>query len=243
MLECTNSLQVFLQTARLNFLDLPFQVKKVTDKLELVKSDPCGNNTSNFARLDSFLEITLPKERAQITRFNREFSKNDFIENVIEPFTSNLIQEINNAFAIPEHLNGFTAFDPQKLPNNLEDLENYGTALVEELGRFYGAPYTMDKDSRPKLIDVESLKVQFKAFKYFAFKERYEYEDEQQSKLESALKEKPKSENRLETLGDLMAGRKRLREQKKINLLETEIDSLKKTLKFTFDGIFQRMVQ
>ena len=37
VLECTNSLQVFLQTARLNFLDLPFQVKTVADKLELVK--------------------------------------------------------------------------------------------------------------------------------------------------------------------------------------------------------------
>ena len=146
---------------------------------------------------------------------------------MIKPFTSDLIQEINNAFAIPEHLNGFTAFDPQKLSNNLEDLENHGTALMEELGTFYGAPYTMDKDSRPKLINVESLKVQFKAFKYFAFKERYEYEDEQQSKLESALKEKRKSENRLETLGDLISGRKRLREQKKIKLLETEIDSRK----------------
>ena len=111
---------------------------------------------------------------------------------------------------------------------------------MEGLGTFYGAPYTMSKDSRPKLIDVESLKVQFKAFKYFAFKERYEYEDEQQSKLESALKEKRKSENRLETLGDLMSGRKRLREQKTIKLLETEIDSLQKTLKFTFDRMFQR---
>ena len=59
---------------------------------------------------------------------------------------------------------------------------------MEELGTFYGSPYTMDKDSLPKFIDVKSLKVQFKAFKYFAFKERYEYEDEQQSKLESALK-------------------------------------------------------
>ena len=97
VLECTNSLQVFLQTARLNFLDLLFQVKKVTDKLELVKSDPCGNDSSNFARLDSFLEIALSKERAHITRSNREFSKNDFIENVIKPFTSDFIQEINNS--------------------------------------------------------------------------------------------------------------------------------------------------
>ena len=37
-----------------------------------------------------------------------------------------------------------------------------------------------------------------------------------------------------------MSGRKRLREQKKIKLLETEIDSLQKTLKLTFDGTFQR---
>ena len=111
VLECTNSLKIFLPTARLNFLDLPFQAKKGTDKLELIKSDPCGNDSSNFARLGSFLEIALSKERAHITRSNREFSKNDFIENVIKPFTSGLIQEINNAFAIPEHLNGFTAFD------------------------------------------------------------------------------------------------------------------------------------
>ena len=151
VLECTNSLHVFLQTACLNLLDLPFQVKKVTDKLELIESDPCGNDNLNFARLDSFLEIALSKERAHITRSNREFSKNDFIENVIQPFTLNLIQEINNAFAIPEHLKGFTAFDPQKLPNNLEDLENYGTALMEELGKCYGLPYTMTKGFPPKV--------------------------------------------------------------------------------------------
>ena len=39
---------------------------------------------------------------------------------------------------------------------------------------------------------------------------------------------------------DLMSGRKRLRKQKKLKLLETEIDSLQKTLKFTFGGMFQR---
>ena len=73
--ECTNSLQLFLQTARLNPLDLPFQVKKVTDKLELIKSDPFGNDNSNFARLDSFLEITFFKRTSSYHPLQQNFQR------------------------------------------------------------------------------------------------------------------------------------------------------------------------
>ena len=171
VLQCTNSLQVFLQNAHLIFLDLPGKVKVVIDKLESIRSDPCQPN-SNFARLDSFLQVALSKERLHNMRSSSGgFSKEHFINQVIKPFTSDLIQEIEEAFAIPDHLKGFTAFDPQSQPHSRDDLESYGNDLMEELGNFYGAPYVIsERDFHTKVIDSESLKVQFTVFKRFALK-------------------------------------------------------------------------
>ena len=67
VMQCTNSFQVFLQHARLNFLDLPGKVKELTDKLDLIKSDPCRPN-SNFAKLDTFLDVASKQERSINTR-------------------------------------------------------------------------------------------------------------------------------------------------------------------------------
>ena len=56
VLESTNSLQVFLQRAHLNFLDLPGVVDALIEVLESMREDPCRPN-SNFAKLESYLEV------------------------------------------------------------------------------------------------------------------------------------------------------------------------------------------
>ena len=111
---------------------------------------------------------------------------------------------------------------------------------MNELENFYGKPYITENETYPPIINAESLKVQFTAFKHFAFTERYDYEEKQRGKLDNAQKEKSKSEKRLETLGDLISQKKRIREQKNIKTLEKEIETLQKMQKFTFVVMLQR---
>ena len=54
-----------------------------------------------------------------------ECAETSFEEKVIKPFITKLIEEIEVAFDIPEHLMGFTAMDPTVMPAQEEVLANY----------------------------------------------------------------------------------------------------------------------
>jgi hypothetical protein len=244
VMQCTNSFQVFLQHARLNFLDLPGKVKELTGKLDLIKVDPRRPN-SNFKKLEEFLDVAAKQERLISTRSRSasrsQFSKENFTNNVIKPFISDLIQEIERSFEIPSHLKGFTAFDPQNLPIKREDLEEYGNDSMQLLSDFYGVPYEIGEGHfHPKVINAESLKIQFSVFKTFAFVERFEYESKQRKCLEAALRERENLEQKLKSLNDLLTVRKQNSIKQQIKSLDNQIGELRKTQKITFEIVLKR---
>ena len=55
-----------------------------------------------------------------------------------KPIILALVNEIQNAFQIPEQLQGFSCLDPQKLPNLAYDLKEYGVEQLNKLALFYG---------------------------------------------------------------------------------------------------------
>ena len=237
VIDSTNSLQVFLQHAHLNFLELPSKVDSLIKVLELIQEDPCRPD-SNFEKLDKFLEVASKTEQLHCTRSSSiTFSKDRFIRDVTKPFLSDLIQEIKTAFEIPEHLKGFTVFDPQKLPLTRDELDTFGDDLIELLCQFYGQPYKISvrgEEYLPKLIDGAALKSEFKVFKVFSFKERFRYEMKQREELDRALSRKEKSEKKLATMADLLSTRKQIAERKRVKELEEEIGELRKAQKSIF---------
>ena len=228
ILESTNSLQVFLQHAHLNFLDLPGKVDELLTTLESIRDDPCRPN-SNFGDLDNYLDIASKQERVHVTRSrSTPFSKQTFISNVVKPFVSDLIQEIKTAFEIPDHLVGFTAFDPQKLPRDRDELDSFGNDLIEKLCDFYGGPYALrNNEFLPKVIDSGSLKAEYEIFKVFAFKERFNYELQQREKLDRSLLQKEKIEKAL-SAADL-SKKQRSKKKSQLKVLEEELVELRKT--------------
>ena len=234
VLESTNSLQVFLQRAHLNLLDLPGVVDARIEVLESMREDPCRPNSS-FAKLESYLEVASTKERIYCTRARvGVFSKERFISNVAKPFLSDLIQEIKIAFEIPDHLKGFTVFDPQKLPRARDELDTFGEDLIEMLSEFYGHSYKISAhgdEHLPKIVDREALVSEFEVFKIFSFKERFRYETKQREVLDQTLRQKEKSEKKLTTMVDLLSTRKQIAEKQRVKELEAEIEELRKAKK------------
>ena len=239
ILESTNSLQTFLQNAHLNFLELPSRVDELLDTLKEIQENPCRPN-SNFAKLDSFLQIASTQERVSCTRSRSAiFSKKKFVLDVVKPFTSDLIQEITSSFAIPEHLAGFTALDPQKLPRDRDELNCFGTDLIEKLCDFYGEPYLYrGKEFLPKVIDRDSLKAEFEVYKIFAFQERFHYEFQQREALERLIRQKDMIQKA--SLATDISERKRNEKKKTLKTIEEDLKALRKTQKASFKIIHQK---
>ena len=243
VLDSTNSLQIFLQTAHLNFLDIPGVVDSLIEVLQSIRDDPCRQN-SNFIKLESFLDVASKKERTHCTRSRSEtFSKERYISNVVKPFISDLIQEIRTAFEIPDHLKGFMVFDPQKLPRSRDDIDAYGNDLIEMICKFYGECYEVSGEVHPKVVDRASLLSEFQVYKVFMFKERFEYESKQQNELEKYIRLKESSTRKLETMKDLLSTRETVAEKQRKKEFEGKIVTLKKTQKASFNVVYDRWVK
>ena len=127
ILYSTNSLQTFLQGARLNFLQLPREVDKLISCLELKAENPRHPAGCYFDRLRNFIEIASQSAGARyLGRSYREFDSDTFIEKTIKPFLADLIKEIKTAFEIPGPLKRFTALDPVMIPTEETSLEHHG---------------------------------------------------------------------------------------------------------------------
>ena len=120
-------MQRFLQSSRLNFVEIPKEKEKLIEKLKPKYGNPSSPETSDFGKLESFLNIAFQSgsERCN-SRSNIEFDETSFRDKVIKPFITKLIEEIEVAFDIPEHLMEFTAMDPTVMPAQEEALANYG---------------------------------------------------------------------------------------------------------------------
>ena len=139
ILLMTNSMQKFLQSSRLNFVEIPKEKEKLIEKLQAKYDSPSSPDNSYFGKLESFLKVaTQSASERYDSRSNKEFNKTSFEDKVIKPFISQLIEEIEVAFDIPEHLKGFTAMDPSRMPEKEEDLATYAKDEIASLANFYG---------------------------------------------------------------------------------------------------------
>ena len=78
---------------------------------------PTSPETSYFGKLESFLSIASPSASERYNSCSKiKFDETLFEDKVIKPIITKLIEEIEVAFDIPEHLVGFTAMDPTSMP-------------------------------------------------------------------------------------------------------------------------------
>ena len=134
-------MQRFLQSSRLNFVQISKEKQKLIGKLKAKYDSPSSPETSYFGKLESFLNIASQSASERYnSRPNTEFDEPSFEDKVIKPFVTKLIGDIEVSFDIPEDLMGFTAMDPTVMPVQEEALANYEENEIAVLANFYGYP-------------------------------------------------------------------------------------------------------
>ena len=231
-------MQTYLQSARLNWYEIPREVAKLVKTLEDKANDPVIPQSSYFGQLQKFLDIASMSAGARFTlRSFADFGVEAFTNSFIRPVIKDLINEINVAFDVPQHLTGFVALDPEELPRDATLLEAYGTEEIEKLSLYYGAPSVTANGAKsfPPQIDGTALVVQYSIFKKFVFAKRVKFECKQQSALALAEQKLVELKKQLELLGSFYSKTKADKKKQTIKSIETEIVALKKDQVFTFD--------
>ena len=142
-----------------------------------------------------------------------------------------MIEEIEVAFEIPEHLKGFTAMDPSRMPEKEEELATYAKDDIASLADFYRYPSLC----KPQMIDPEKLINQYEGFKKFVFKKKLEWETKHELNLETAKARLNAEEKRKSTLPSMYSKQQIATLDKSIKSLKTKIAELTKTKDYSFE--------
>ena len=127
VIKFTNSLQTFLQAARLNWCDIPRVLNTLKDNLQATIENPAHLPTTYFAHTQELIDTVWKSSgwRYQLRSY-AEFELSDFHVNFVKPVISDPIGEIENAFEIPGQLLEFSAIDPQAMPSYVIALKKFG---------------------------------------------------------------------------------------------------------------------
>ena len=141
ILKSTNVLQTILQGSRLNFLEIKPAVENLLKILRSKVEAPNSPDWCYYSKLSYFIDIAKKSTPARFTlRSSNEFRSEDFVLNTIHPFTSSLIKDIDIAFEVPDHINGFSAIDPLNIPVDAETLTAYGIDDIRSIATFHSQP-------------------------------------------------------------------------------------------------------
>ena len=167
------------------------------EKLQAKYDCPSSPDNLCFGKLESFLRLAMQSASEHYDSCsNKEFNKTSFEDKVIKPFISQLIEEIEVVFDIPENLKEFTVMDPTRMPEKEEDLATYAKDEIASLANFYGYPSLC----KLQMIDLEKLINQYEGFKKFVFKKKLEWETKHELDLETAKARLNAEEKRKATL-------------------------------------------
>ena len=141
IIHSTNKLQTILQSATLDWYQVPKEIKKLLKYLDDKNDDPSLSRDSHFGRLEEFFHVASQSAggRYQNGKFI-EFNLDRFVETFARPFLQDLKGEIVNAFELPKPLRSFSILEPKKLPEDKEQLTEFGKKEIHDLASFYGEP-------------------------------------------------------------------------------------------------------
>ena len=143
-------------------------------------------------------------------RFNlgsyESFDINSFHKVFIKPFIRDLIEEIKNAFDVPEPLMGFSVLIPDSLPQDLKQSEEYGKKEIEDLPSFYGFRCIISngKESIPPVFSGPGLIAQYDVFKKVALSNWNVFESKQKADLNKVEEQIVSKKKEIELLKSML---------------------------------------
>ena len=153
--------------------------------------------------------------------------------NTIYPFISSLIKDIDIAFEVPDHINGFSAIDPLNIPVDAETLTSYGSD--DKIYCNVSQPTKIISDNlESPIVNKEALEEEYKAYMLFILEDHLKYKNNQTFNLslaEQSLKNKEKSK---QTLASFLSKQKLIKVDKNIKTYQSDVEELKKIIKIHF---------
>ena len=238
IIRCTNSLQEYLHGARLHWCDVPKELNNVLQSLQLKAEQPSKPKSSYFGRIEQFIGIAKKSAGGRFKLHSyKSFDVNSFHKGFIKPVIRNLIEEIKNAFDVPELLMGFSVLVPDYLPQDLKQLEEYGKKEIEDLASFYGFPCIISdgKESIPPVLSGPGLIAQYDVFKKVALNNRNMFESTQKADLNKVEEQIVSKKKEIELLKSMLTKTNIEKEKQKIRELEREADTLKHNQIYIFN--------
>lgn len=135
--------------------------------------DPSLPRDSYFGCLEEFFHV------ASQSKFI-EFNLDRFVETFARPFLQDLKGEIVNAFELPKPLSSFSILEPKNLPEDKEQLIEFGKKEIHDLASFYGELTRLNNNTdevRP-LIDRTDLGEEFQTIEILMQKQQLNYQSE-----------------------------------------------------------------
>ena len=238
IVKCTNSLQVYWQGPHLNWCDVPRELSNVLQTLQLKAEQPSEPKSSYFGRIEQFIGIA---KKSAGGRFNlRSYESldiNSFHKGFIKLVIRDLIEEIKNAFDVPEPLMRFSVLIPDSLPQDLKQLEEHGKKEIEDLASFYGSPCIISdgKESIPPVLSGPDLIAQYDVFKKVTLNNRNMFESKQKADLNKVEEQIVSKKKEIELLKSMLTKTNIEKKKQKIRELEREADTLKHNQIYTFN--------
>lgn len=140
VLRPVNILSMFLQDSKINLSSVNGRVQATVNELTaLIPLLQNLDNSTYFSKVTEYFDEINDRTVLQrrLRDANRDLTPADFLRDTGSPFIYSLIGEIQDAFTCSPLLTSFGILDPRQLPEQAQDLTNYGgvstvfTALIE----------------------------------------------------------------------------------------------------------------
>ena len=104
-----------------------------------------------------------------------EDEKEEFMRKVYRPYIQSVIDHISNQLKSSDVYSCFSVFDPRLLPDDEQQLSNYGESKVQTLTDFYGRVQSVSFEGKTNRsipgIDGDETKAEWRFFRKVLFKE------------------------------------------------------------------------
>ena len=169
VLHTVAKLQGSLQRKEVDLASVPGMVESTIKRLKELKED---TDTTTWFK-DHSTVFTDPAQLGEKSIAVPETMKTHFLQEVYHPYLQSVIDHIRGRIECTDLISSLAVFDPHHLPEDEDNLRDYGTDKIKTLIAFYGSVQEVQFDGKKGVsqpdIDQEDTESEWKLFRRLMF--------------------------------------------------------------------------